>query len=40
MHILCPTFGIGETIQKNQPTFYASNVGVAKSFLSKLMFIL
>ncbi len=33
MHILCPTFGyIGQTIQKNQPTFYVSNVGIAKSF--------
>jgi hypothetical protein len=32
MHILWPTLDMAQTIQKNQPTFYASNVGITKSF--------
>jgi hypothetical protein len=37
MHNLCPTYGYCTTIQKNQLTIYASNVGIAKCF--KLIFL-
>jgi hypothetical protein len=37
MHNLCPTYVYCTTIQKNQLTIYASNVGIAKCF--KLIFL-